>query len=529
MMSANKLSVAASILCAASLCSPEAARAFCGFYVSGASGDIYNEATKVVLMRVGTRTVLSMQNSYQGPPEDFAMVVPVPVVLHQGDVKTLRHEVFDRIDQLAAPRLVEYWERDPCAAIRERRFRTSASSATNIDSLLDSSLGGSRHGVRVEAQFAVGEYDIQILSASDSSGLETWLHEEHYNVPAGAGAVLRPYVESGTKFFVAKVDVARVTFQNGRAMLSPLRVHYDSPDFSLPVRLGLLNSHGRQDLIVHILAPDQRYEVSNYPNTTIPTNIRVRDSVRDRFGEFYAQLFDKTVERSHGAVVTEYSWQAMGCDPCPTQPLDPSELSTLGLDVMGAQGTAAQGSMVLTRLHYRYDRDDLGDDLVFRPAPAIIGGRGVPNTRGRMVERTAPSSSNQFQGRYVILHRWAGPVACAHPQRGVWGGPPSGDAGPVSPATDTAFVSRRYGTPLERLVRDPIPEIGVRPGVTPAPTRVPAPSRKPGGDGPRASVVAATGAIGACSASERPSSGAVFLLSAGALVTARARRRRKRR
>ena len=29
----------------------------------------------------GTRTVLSMQNSYAGPPENFAMVVPVPVVL----------------------------------------------------------------------------------------------------------------------------------------------------------------------------------------------------------------------------------------------------------------------------------------------------------------------------------------------------------------------------------------------------------------------------------------------------------------
>jgi hypothetical protein len=37
----------------------------------------------VVLMRDGTRTVLSMQNNYQGPPQDFAMVVPVPVVLRR--------------------------------------------------------------------------------------------------------------------------------------------------------------------------------------------------------------------------------------------------------------------------------------------------------------------------------------------------------------------------------------------------------------------------------------------------------------
>ena len=62
------------------------AEAFCGFYVSGADTKLYNNATMVVLLREGTRTVLSMQNNYQGPPEDFAMVVPVPVVLHSKKV-----------------------------------------------------------------------------------------------------------------------------------------------------------------------------------------------------------------------------------------------------------------------------------------------------------------------------------------------------------------------------------------------------------------------------------------------------------
>jgi hypothetical protein len=87
----------------------EDARAFCGFYVSGADAPLTNSATQVVLMREGTRTVLSMQNAYQGPPQDFAMVVPVPVVLQKDNVKTLPREVFDRVDRLTAPRLVEYW------------------------------------------------------------------------------------------------------------------------------------------------------------------------------------------------------------------------------------------------------------------------------------------------------------------------------------------------------------------------------------------------------------------------------------
>ena len=112
---------------------PTTSRAFCGFYVSGADASLYNNATMVVMMREGTRTVLSMQNNYQGPPEDFAMIVPVPVVLQEENVKTLPPEIFSRVDKLAAPRLVEYWEQDPCRPMvvyemaRVRRWRDGPS------------------------------------------------------------------------------------------------------------------------------------------------------------------------------------------------------------------------------------------------------------------------------------------------------------------------------------------------------------------------------------------------------------------
>ena len=159
---------------------------------------MFNDATQVVLMRDGTRTVLSMQNNYKGPLEDFAMVVPVPVVLHEGDVKTLPKDVFEHVDALGAPRLVEYWEQDPCRA--EPTTPTIAMAAAGAD-------GGDgrrrrrrrrrRLGVKIEAKFDVGEYQIVILSAKDSTGLDTWLRDEHYKIPAGAEPLLRPYVEGG--------------------------------------------------------------------------------------------------------------------------------------------------------------------------------------------------------------------------------------------------------------------------------------------------------------------------------------------
>ena len=78
--------------------------------------------------------------------------------------------------------------------------------------------GGGGYGVTIEAQFEVGEYQIVILSAKDSTGLDAWLRDQKYQIPAGAEPFLRPYVEGGMKFFVAKVDPKKVTFDSdGRA------------------------------------------------------------------------------------------------------------------------------------------------------------------------------------------------------------------------------------------------------------------------------------------------------------------------
>ncbi|MBS2020556.1 MAG: DUF2330 domain-containing protein [Deltaproteobacteria bacterium] len=411
------------------LVSTREARAFCGFYVSGSDGPLVNDATQVVLMRDGVRTVLSMQNNYQGPPADFAMVVPVPVVLSKETVKTLPREVFDKVDKLDAPRLVEYWEQDPCSPVEDDEFMVMKSSPGALESVEDSAGSKKDYGVKIEAKFSVAEYDIVILSAKDSGGLDAWLRDEKYKIPAGSEPFLRPYVQRGSKFFVAKVDAKKVKFAGNGTMLSPLRFHYDSQEFSLPIRLGLVNARGAQDLIVHVLAKGQRYEVANYPNVAVPTNLEVSDATRQQFPAFYAALFDRVLEKNPKAIVTEYAWQAGSCDPCPIPPLDVDALAVLGADVLPGVGDredrySLAGSFVLTRLHARYTKESLGADLVFRAAPPVVGGREHVVSEGKLERGAVTSSENNFQARYIIRHRWEGPIACANPVRNVWGGPP---------------------------------------------------------------------------------------------------------
>ncbi len=515
--------------------SPEA-RAFCGFYVGGADAKLFNNATLVVLMRDGTRTVLSMQNNYQGPPENFAMVVPVPVVLQEDNVKTLSNEVFTHVDQLAAPRLVEYWEQDPCYVepdYDDRKFDKAMAAPTAVEESAPEEEGDL--GVTIEAQFTVGEYEIAILSAKDSTGLDTWLRREKYTLPEGAEPLLRPYVEEGMKFFVAKVDIAKVKVDpTGKTMLSPLRFHYDSEEFRLPVRLGLINSGGKQDLLVHILARGKRYELANYENVTIPTNLDVAPEARERFGELYAALFDATLNKNPKAVVTEYSWDSSTCDPCPTPPLNADEIATLGGDAIGGDLDPWGGGFVLTRLHARYDKASLGEDLVFREADAIVGGREF--MMGDKLEKgSRPAGTNNFQARYAMRHPWEGPITCKDPIRGRWGGPPSGNAPKTKPAQDLAFA-QRGAIELKEVVREDIPEIGVMTVVKPEETQAvidgkdpaadTAPETPPADAGPaKGSASSNVRAACSCSAEDRDT-GALSLLSILGLLGLRRRRRR---
>ncbi len=552
---------------------PRAADAFCGFYVSGADTKLYNNATMVVLMREGQRTVLSMQNNYQGPPQNFAMVVPVPTVLQKENVKTLDRGVFDRVDTLAAPRLVEYWEEDPCAP-EPPAMAYAAAGGRPPPSPAPMAKGAADLGVKIEAQFTVGEYEIVILSAKDAAGLDTWLKQEKYKIPEGSEPYLRPYVQAGMKFFVAKVDVTKVKFDGNMAMLSPLRFHYDTEKFQLPIRLGLVNSNGTQDLIVHILAKGQRYEVANYPNVTVPTNFDVSDNAKGKFATFYASLFDRTLEKNPKSVVTEYAWDASTCDPCPSPALSYNELATLGADALPSAGDQggppppppglprqpmplptiqprgggkpmppspmpsppvmrrpwfSPSGFVLTRLHARYGKESLGEDLVFKEAPPITGGREVRVQGDQLEHGATPASYNNFQGRYAIRHAWTGPIACQSPKRGKWGGPPAGataDDGRPKPALNLAFAPR--GAQLGTFLAAPVPELDVKPtaaGAAPA-----AGAMDGGSDGATPPATPPTGSRGCGGCAAAPNDGAgALVLGASALGVLLAMRRRRRR
>ena len=368
------------------------ALAFCGFYVAKADTDLFNESSKVILTRDGERTILTMSNDYQGEVSEFAMVVPIPYVFTEEQIRVGDPLIFERIDAYSAPRLVEYFDDDPCLT-----SPIPIVTEVGIPEAMAADIafrGADALGVTIEEQFTVGEYDILILGAEESNGLETWLLENGYNLPEGASEALAPYIENDMKFFVARVNLEAFD-EAGYQTLRPLMMAFESEGFMLPIQLGMLNAAGPQDLIVYLLSPVGRIELDNYRTVELPSNVNVPELVEEQFGDFYQAAFETAWEREgKDAAILEYAWDMAWCDPCAADPLSLEELRWAGVFWLDGAEDAFAPNVYLTRLHIRYDKEHFPEDLRFR----------------------VTENRNNFQGRYVIQRPWDGEISCEEGQ-----------------------------------------------------------------------------------------------------------------
>ena len=377
---------------------PLAADAFCGFYVAKADTKLFNKASQVVLVRDEDKTVMTMANDFEGDPKEFAVVIPVPTFLEKGQIHVGDKALIDRLDAYSAPRLVEYFDPDPCRPmpVPALALRAAGGAMDEAAKARSKSLG-----VTVEATYTIGEYDIVILSAAESDGLETWLKENGYKIPEGAADVLGSYIKQKVRFFVAKVNLEEKA-KAGFTYLRPIQIAFNSPKFMLPIRLGTVNADGPQELFIYTLTRKGRVETTNYRTVKLPTGMDIPIFVKEEFGDFYKALFDRQVKKEDmRCIFTEYAWDTGWCDPCAGDPPSREDLQKLGVFwLQDAGGPSRQRGIIpprggpenvfLTRLHVRYDREHFPEDLVFQET----------------------GDRENFQGRYVLRHPWNGNADC---------------------------------------------------------------------------------------------------------------------
>jgi hypothetical protein len=380
------------------------AQAFCGFYVAKADTKLYNSASKVVIARHEEKNVITMVNDFEGDLNEFAMVVPVPTVIEKEQVHVTENKIIEHLDAFTSPRLVEYFDPNPCQALLyEKTMRAAAMPQAAMDT---SNSSAASLGVKIEAEYTVGEYDIVVLSAEGSSGLIKWLNTNGYKIPQGATDILNSYIKQGIKFFVAKVNLKEQE-KLGNKYLRPLQVAFESPKFMLPIRLGTVNAKGPQELFIFTLTKNGKVEPVNYRSVNIATDINVPLFLKKEFNEFYKSMFNEQVRKENmKTIFLEYAWDMGWCDPCASEPMTADELRELGVfwvdsfyntpsnNLRLAPGfippSPPVNDVFVTRMHVRYDIKHFPDDIKFNET----------------------NDKNNFQGRYVMNHPWQGTENC---------------------------------------------------------------------------------------------------------------------
>jgi hypothetical protein len=265
----------------------------------------------------------------------------------------------ERIDAATAPRFTIRQDPDPCfvpsKSVTASRHVGAPGAAMPI-----AAAAPRPPAVVVEARYAVGDYDVAILSASESDALLKWLASEGYQVPAAAEPVLAAYIAEGLKFFVAKVALKEGS-GDGYKRLSPLQISYRSAKMWLPLRLSTVVAEGPQDMFVFALTEGEHIEAANVPTRVIDTARELPAFIRRQFEAFYEAAIAHAYQEAKGAIAIVEARQSFWNGDAASRGwnLSAGDLAALGIDPR-----RRAGRLTLTRLHVRYDRS-FTSDLVF--------------------------------------------------------------------------------------------------------------------------------------------------------------------
>ncbi len=336
---------------------PAPAAAFCGAYLSSAESPPQNATSTVVYVREGNRNTITMSNDLLTAVSSLTMLIPAPGTLLESDVRVVEPGVVARIENYAAPRLVEY----TCDDLHGTGSAKDAACGCATDALIDLAASAAMDqlpGLLDQFDVGFGSYEISTLAAESREALETWATGEGLFLPPGAGDLLEEYIAGGASFISVKVDLDSVT--SGGVLLKPIQFSYESDMMSLPIRLGTLNAGGSQDVVLHVITDTGgAVGISNYPEFEVEGDCMYDDSRGGSFNNFYDGLFEDQWDRGAGGAgyLTEYLWAPSSCDPC----TGGGPLSKQALEDVGYNGDPNKAT--LTRLHMRYVPGAVEGDL----------------------------------------------------------------------------------------------------------------------------------------------------------------------
>jgi len=311
------------------------------------------------------RTTLWDQIRYDGAPEDFVWILPVPSP--KTVIELAPSEFFDELDGNTAP-LVSPKPSSSGPSIGCGGGDVAAELGPDGD-------------VIVYDTGVVGPYETLTIGSENPEALYTWLLEHDYQVTDETAATMDGYIEKGNLFVIL-----RLAPDEGTEAMQPVRISYPGYMATFPLEMVKVGASGVLSLSLWVVA-EQRYEAYNYANTTIDEKRLVYDWLDSSSN--YDAVFRRALEDAGGrAWVTEYA------GPVPYVPSASEEIARIKDDI---------GYPFVTRLRTTARVEYLNEDLVLTPArdPSPVS-RFL--TAGQEIGRPAGLDSGCAAGRLGRLH-----------------------------------------------------------------------------------------------------------------------------
>ncbi len=349
-------SIAAAALGA--LLAPAVASACGGFFCNASPVD--QTAERIIFVQEDAETVTSyVEINYQGEPDGFAWVVPVPAV---PELDVWHGQAFDALDMATQPVFNTPW---------------FCGFDLDNDGAGDPSVEEQEGGVDVLARERVGPFDTATIQSEDPRALVEWLRVNDYRITPAMEPFIELYTREGMKFLAMKLAPGEDT-----DAIRPIKMTYAAAGPAVPLRLTAVAAQLEMGVKVWVLG-EGRYGPSNVPDVEVPEADLKFDQARWQTN--YLALVARKVDDAGGrGFVTEMAGPTADLARTIRDGFVPEWAGQEAVDARDALADLLDSRPYITRLYTRVSPAEMDIDPMFAP---VAGGdvsrvRDVPQPEG---------------------------------------------------------------------------------------------------------------------------------------------------
>ncbi|MEZ4466215.1 MAG: DUF2330 domain-containing protein [bacterium] len=319
---------------------PAAALACGGFFCNSTPVD--QSAERILFVQEDAETVSSyVEIMYQGEPEGFAWIVPVPEV---PELDVWYGGAFNALDLATGPSFTG-------------NFGCFEAAAGGVDSDADG-VPEEDPAVDVLAREQVGPFDTVTIASADPRALVDWLRENGYRILPEMEPFVALYTAEGMKFVAMKLQPGQDV-----AAIQPIKMTYRAQGPGVPLRLTAVAAQLEMGVKVWVLA-DKRYDVVNMPGLAINDADLVYDDWTGQTN--YVGLVARAVDAAGGhGFVTEYATPTAELAAQIRDSFVPEWAGQEAIDARDALADVLASKPYLTRLYTRVSPEEMDIDPVF--------------------------------------------------------------------------------------------------------------------------------------------------------------------